>query len=122
MKSEELRIGNCVRYLGSDTIVSVVSDGFISTLKSGAIAVGQADPIPLTKEWLFKLGFKDQTSTFGVVRGSLIICGEYAKILYAEYIPFMVLDIGGNRMPLHHIKHVHQLQNLLSALTSKELI
>ena len=70
------------------------------------------NPIPLTEEWLKDLGF---------VAGNLPVFEGYVKIRFMFNSPPLVLDIDNHRMPLHHVKYVHQLQNLYYALTSEEL-
>src|SRR5690606_14147060 len=67
-------------------------------------------PIPLTEEWLIKLGFHE-------------IFGVYA--VYGREINLKLMDgywdvsFQGKHVSL--IKHVHQLQNLYFALTDQEL-
>lgn len=134
MKAEELRIGNYVRYLGVDTTINVVSNGFISTLKSGAIAVGQADPIPLTEEWLLKFGFEK----YDWINGYFIKCnGKHLFIQFYEpdnthqilvFFTKITQDRRGHLMhgrdyfiPKNSKQYVHQIQNLYFALTGKEL-
>ncbi len=67
-------------------------------------------PIPLTKEWLVKLGFK-------------LWCGSYErndiKIFEVECGMF-VLEGDGKSIG-NIFNHVHQLQNLYFALTGEEL-
>lgn len=115
MKAEELRIGNYVRYLGGDTTVNVVSNGFISTLKSGAIAVGQADPIPLTEKWLLSFGFEwiDESFLYADERHCIS-----ERIGSFTFEPFCTTDSDC----WISINHVHQLQNLYFALTGEELV
>lgn len=65
------------------------------------------EPIPLTEEWLLKLGFNKE-ECFYILKG---VCLE------DEYDGRYRLDGQSDCF----IKHVHQLQNLYFALTSVEL-
>lgn len=70
------------------------------------------EPIELTEEWLFKLGYKrdkneycvsgfDRFNVFQSVKGPYIFCDDEKSIRYVEY--------------------VHELQNIFFALTGEEL-
>ena len=65
---------------------------------------------------LLKIGFVDETSSFNVKRASLNISGEYFKLVYSESIPYIALDIGGNKMPLHNIKTIDKVKELIEIL------
>lgn len=106
MKANELRIGN---------FVNLISDGHenepdtfqwgIDDYEFYSDRMSFIKPIPLTEEWLLKLGFgKD---------------GESPKRIKLD-CDFGVVEIWVNgRNPL--VKYVHQLQNLYFALTGEEL-
>ena len=72
------------------------------------------EPIPLTEEWLVKLGFElfqDENDAFPSYHH------KYSFVLDEKFQPS---DVG---FPIAHIefKYVHQLQNLYFALTGEEL-
>ncbi len=106
MTAKELRIGNWVYDEGDlenpIQIVNIQEDN-TSWLK----------PIPLTEEWLVKLGFVSNPYQ-----------DIYAKV--SDTISF-VIDVDKTRGYLElyskgvDLKHVHQLQNLYFALTGEEL-
>jgi len=101
MKANELRIGNLV----TDSI------GIVEIGKNGKIDWGDIyNPIPITEEWLIKLGFKKNITTDLYPTFSYDIVNVNDSIVY-------VLNYGF----VNHIKYVHQLQNLYFALTENEL-
>ena len=118
MKANELRIGNWVLYEGKaeklydfEHDLSLVSFETSPTgTWSPAINHSGIFPIPLTEEWLLRLGIQ-----FGFD--------------FAEVFSVRMEDNGGltveqyseGRFELPHIKYVHQLQNLYFALTGQEL-
>lgn len=102
MKSQELRIGNWVnKDLSVDDIVTIQVE--IGDLLSNEV-IENLYPIPLTEEWLLRLGIKDSD------KRSLGIWNNGAAI-YFDY---------GDEKSLK-LNYVHQLQNLYYALTGEEL-
>ena len=108
MEATELRIGNW--------ILNGIGEKFqangetIGNFMAGQMVLGNFNPIPLTEEWLLKLGFRkmvtqDKHPTF--LREGI---HWNDGIIYVSQLGF-----------LNHIKSVHQLQNLYHALTGKEL-
>lgn len=86
---------------------SVVSDYVVDS--------DSAYPIPLTEEWLLKLGFAH--GSFGIDRGELSIItkgmDEYYENGRTYFNSWCILE--------HQPEYVHQLQNLYFALTGEEL-
>lgn len=120
MKSNELRIGNYIKWLHeeSESIV-VVNSATINTIDYGNKHPEAEDfarglwytPIPLTSEILEKCGFE--------------LRDGYLK----NYPLYSITSQNGKEqiqitdyMSLPQIKYLHQLQNLYFALTGKELI
>jgi len=102
MKASELRIGNWVDLVGSNSSFQI--DTIYDNELSGI------EPIPLTEEWLERLGFE----------------GYSMDIDKDGYYHIDVSFLGGvnvyiNDVELSHINHVHQLQNIYHALTGNEL-
>lgn len=114
INATELRICNYANIEGHEVIV----DGrVICDLWMGRFA--SAEPIPITEEWLIKLGYKknideDECPYLYAVKGKTSLF-ERENGYYNFHIED-VLDEGIN------IKYVHQLQNIYFALTGKELI
>jgi hypothetical protein len=120
MKASELRIGNLLRdkvtktelkviKLTEKDIVTFVIDRSKFPLQDG----WGIEPIPLTEEWLFKLGFE----TDHIEWWNGIIClGIFKDGIY--YLPTDQISFRIGK----EIEYVHQLQNLYFALTGEELI
>ena len=83
---------------------------------------GLIDPIPLTEEWLKRLGFH-HTIEDGIEfwidspNCDMMITKESPKHFSARRYS----ELDGSSMWLCYIKYVHQLQNLYYALTGEEL-
>ena len=113
MKANELRIGNLIYgYSGRVCAISSINESFIKIRNDqDTILLCDCKPIPLTEDWLVKLGF--ESNPYQDRYENKVIQVECNKLRgYTE------LWIDG--MP--HIKYVHQLQNLYFALTGEELI
>ena len=142
-KTEELRIGNLVNYLGNKHVVMGLSTGFVkldcileetdnpsfpSRYKN--INANQIEPIPLTKEILLESGFKESKE----------VCTTYIQKLDTYFLSpsinlYAYLDkqggvVSGFRLIqgqnrrgniLSGILNVHQLQNLIYMLAGQEM-
>lgn len=117
--AKELRIGNWVSYLGSNTQINSISIGepcgYVSTFKSGIIIQNQIEPISLTEDLLLKCGFEekqwgdeDDPPVF-YKNGLTISCKTWGKDSF--YLNSYDIDVT----------FLHQLQNIYYALTGKEL-
>lgn len=71
-------------------------------------------PIPLTEEWLVKLGFERIENNWKCLNL------QFATISW-ERLAGLTLSFEKESIYLPHIKSVHQLQNLYFALTGQEL-
>lgn len=116
IKPSDLRIGNWIRERGRQYEFTV-SSGTFSYME---IHKDFFEPIPLTEQWLERLGFENEKI------GGLIFT-DY-KMMDSSLEVLMVLGNTGKwqiAFEKHnlqvYIKYVHELQNLYSALTGKEL-
>jgi len=116
MKASELRIGNYVKdpYNKEIRLVSVDKDA------------SMLSPIPLTEEWLLKLGALKDLMTSGLFKIRLkeytleIMMNGFSGTLIKE--PSWWITIKGYNDKVTFTKmYVHQLQNLYHALTGEEL-
>lgn len=139
MKPQDIRIGNYVYYEHTTHIVSGihgnkvyswwVKDGepvieYESKDISGTLeenpymdVISQYEPIPLTEEWLIKLGFEKLTdSNDGFKNTTYTYTKGISFIVYFDGIRLSTNFWMGNE------KHyVHQLQNLFYVLSGEEL-
>lgn len=118
MKASELRIGNYVFYRNVET------DEWTNDLpiEDGQEIDGadEYEPIPLTEEWLVKLGFEP---LIGRVFYSIDVPNNGPFWLeYTDDLTQLFYTIDGEYTIGKNIQYVHQLQNLYFALTGDELI
>lgn len=103
MKASELRISNWVHLCdGIDTYEIQVQYDTFSKVKFNP---SYWKPIPLTEEWLLKFGFKPLGKDWQ--KNGIIIHTRKRGFVLRKSVPI--------------IEYVHQLQNLVYALTGKEL-
>lgn len=115
MKANELRIGNYVSV--NDLIVSVnrIEVGKFWATHNDLLFFQGIDtkPIPLTEEWLLKLGFEKKLIQYN---NFYCRCKWTIEVNADEYSVYNQYD-----RYLNTIKYVHQLQNLYFDLTGEEL-
>ena len=147
MESTDLRIGNYVYYENTTHIISGIMGNKIYSwwVKDGIAVIeyeqkdiggaqvenpymdviSQYEPIPLTEEWLLKLGFslKDYKEGYigiehkagGIITDFVLtypkVMGEFQKHFAWEH----------SKWKYNTIEYVHQLQNLFYILTNEEL-
>lgn len=106
MKASELRIGNYVLHRGKikATNIEIIDDARV-------VSEILVEEIPLTEEWLVKLGFKENAFGFGLDRFPTYIKGDGDFFEPAHSDDYHFPDL----------EYVHQLQNLYFALTGEEL-
>lgn len=144
MKATELRIGNLI--LSPDGKIYYVSNLSLDIDDEyneliGAVMLGKTtheilkeerevywNPIPLTEDWLLKLGFKEEV-TYGygwTTEKGLEFHRNGVSIVFfqGEYAYAYKVYDGGTSDEWYSqttIKFIHQLQNLYFALTGEEL-
>lgn len=119
----EARIGNLVRYDNKVFKIDTISREFptLNTTKYGIGVVTWADlqPIPLTEEWLLKLGADKYNPGRYMLKLS-----ETLIIFWNIGDDYFICELSSRSTHVCYFnekKHVHQLQNLFYALTEKEL-
>ena len=135
MKAQDLRIGNLVNLRDEIVSISSVSTSHLSTFINRCnfaerhFSYDNIQPIPLTEEWLLRMGFTNIDTTSIYVKSMHKIGTNKLKSL-AVYInednyTVAIVDYytGVEKTDLLHLdyKSVHQLQNLYYALTNQEL-
>lgn len=143
MKIEELRIGNKIIVTSMDFDGNEIIDiATINTLsKGGGVTLDFEDedemqmfthledckPIPLTEEWLLKFSFEEDIYTcpengFKIVDGwSLFDKENQLAIKCYDDFSFSIYNTKEVEVVIKDPKSVHQLQNLVYALTGEEL-
>ena len=129
MKASELRVDNLVNYEGRVCEVITISqngdlelayldrppsDPFILT----ELDILEIEPIPLTEDWLIKLGFDKERNAHDTT--DLYIHDIISLSNKGDYFSCAIHTLLTYPLPTK-IKNVHQLQNLYFALTGEEL-
>ena len=128
MKAEELRIGNILQYRddervkvhlrGTPFVVSADDILFLSEQESQGNIVDYVEPINITKELLFKCGFKHHNTDecFKEYKSESMI------IEHNEYLnEFNLMYELYNEVKYSELNYVHDIQNLHYILTKEEL-
>ncbi|WP_312306591.1 hypothetical protein [Chryseobacterium sp.] len=118
---QELRIGNLVKYV-DDGEIKVINGSAIKYLENAQrlFQLFPFEPIELTEEWLLKMGFDllHKGKFRNVYDYSLDHRFGYSDNHGLVYVDSALTFVGNS---FSHIKFVHQLQNLVFALTGEEL-
>ncbi len=102
-------------------VKTIYSDGDIALELDNEIvdiSINDVSPIPLTEEWLVKLGFNKNPGNFFIKKLEHTYSAKISINLRMNSIQVCTGGYGFNVK----IKYVHQLQNLFIALTGEELI
>ena len=128
MEARELRIGNLIKSgNGIYKVVAVSVQGVEIMIpydkdvnsQSGHILNSAStiiNPIPLTEEWLVKLGFN-----YGGIWIELMGLMSYGRILQHKGMGAKSTAFYINEQFIANIQYLHELQNLYFALTGTEL-
>lgn len=138
MKAQELRIGNLVFAPWINKVVEVeeisyMDNSLIYKKELGEyalndLAIDKYEPIPLTEQWLLKFGFvystKPVPDDVNPFKG-LNFGHDFYQLgnieFQSHYISYTDKTIAIWASDNYTIKYVHQLQNLIFALTGEEL-
>jgi len=133
MKATELRIGNLTQDSKGNLlkVIGLTDDNisyYVVDRSKFPLEVGwQAEPIPLTEEWLVKFGFEEYSKH---INGDFELCIKSDKpshhivvrITRSNFSVFNHSECDFTQIQfINRVKHVHQLQNLVHALTGEEL-
>lgn len=125
MKNTDFRIGNYVmdEVSGELMVISELGESIVATVvnrdKYPLPDGWQMAPIPITEEWLERLGFVlgDGTVEVWVNKSGFSICRTSAGYLKYCILQFDSISVIGEAS----IDYVHQLMNLYYSLTGEEL-
>ena len=123
----ELRIGNLVKWYDVSKVLELHSEK--NKFDNVCIECEESfewteynklEPIPLTEEWLLKVGFQERKDTSNFSNfwiGENPLTRDWLFVIkgFKEDNDFFFMN------GFHKIKYVHQLQNLYFALTGAEL-
>ena len=129
IQANELRIGNLVSFEGmAETIASIHSDNTVRLRdkvgkEHGCFYTSLIKPVPLTEEWLLKMGFL-KIKNKGLQKDEYPYA--YTKTLHfwlaqRDYIDRFCVYYKNTSTNYVYIGYLHQLQNLYFALTGEEL-
>lgn len=105
MDKKELRLGNIISFDGMEHIVNETT--FM-------IHESKLEPIPLTEQWLVKLGF-EKIDDYSI---------HYKKDIFNWYSNGIVIEFDNGITGYNHYsdcKNIHQIQNLYFAIYEEEL-
>ncbi len=112
MKAQELRIGNYLKIIETNQDTEIYLLGIQHILECEVKGIpSNYSPIPVSPEWLEKLGFENKH--IFKIKGNF----SMSKHPYRDDIYHLV----GYANSIIVIEYVHQLQNLFFALTGEEL-
>ena len=117
MDAHKLRIGNLFQEQNTKEVIMVTELSQFKIGFSGSFkGEWQAKPIPLTEEWLLKLGFektKENFCTYDLSKISIYMPSIYYEEGRTYFNSWVIIE----KSP----ETVHQLQNLFFCLCGKEL-
>jgi hypothetical protein len=112
INTDDLKRGNLIEYIGKAYVV----DG----LNKSSVFIGEMiidsnviNPIPITSEWLEKLGFIKEGNNVWLNSPLKIGINAGGSVSWVYYFD--------RHLSLTQLKHVDQLQNLFFVLTGEEL-
>lgn len=135
MKAQDLRLGNYINALedydqaiasqvialsSGDADIDEYGNRILFYTLNGEYAPEQCtvEGIPITSDWLVRLGFEEGSDDYGFLDNDysieFIVLKDCMSVLFRYYDDSICFS-------LDHIKYVHQLQNLFFALTGKEI-
>lgn len=119
MNATEVRLGNWInkkyKDYGTDQFYWSNAQVISNDIEGITVYPDNYKAIPLTEEWLVKMGF-DGNPNNGYVKNFI----ELGYIVQDEYFEFEYFRQGISSL-IVQVKYVHQLQNLYFALTGQEL-
>lgn len=119
MEAKELRIDNWFDPYYSEAKQATLSDiSTINIAENDERYQNVSKPIPLTEEWLVKLGFESQKTSH---TDRMVYWSRCITIEYLKSGSVWITILGIKRKDWNICRYVHQLQNLYFALTGEEL-
>lgn len=130
MNAKDLRIGNIVHYKVEDELddrkewneVDIIDAEDILSIEDYESKKQNHpySPIPLTDEWMIRLGGRDRGG-YSILTLDVSIYGEETRIVFELLNGMLTLYANDERVCFYKDPSVHQFQNLYFALTGEEL-
>ncbi len=140
MNIRELRIGNLVEYFNELHEITAIASfdgefGKVTLRKDNEyldVNIGHIEPTEITAEWLKKVGFEGKV----VLDHKELLLKSYSKLINYKIFVSVLFENGEfnsvsvlfddgydeySYRDLEHIQYVHELQNLIHALTGEKL-
>ena len=128
-QATQLRVGNLFRFISTDSIEQVadIRTAGIKTPTINNVLITDIEPIPLNEDWLVRFGFEKDINT------SWFRIGYFAEMEDVSNRMIIGYNTVSNRLGCYQegdangifaqktFQYVHQLQNLIFALTGTEL-
>jgi hypothetical protein len=115
IKASDYRIGNIIYQNGKITIIDSLERSVNDWDRTNYKRTIDTNPIPLTEEWLLKFGFDYYKSNNSYQLDTKLGFSIWGRIISGFNVYYESDEIGET------FKYVHQLQNLIFALTGNEL-
>lgn len=121
MEANELRIGNLFieKHCGETITVESISKERIG-FSGEFYGKWQAEPIPITEEWLLRFGF-DKGEEYYLNKNLDSKEGIFEKMCYDLQNKEFTINCNNYDGYCVEVEYIHQLQNLYFALTGEEL-
>ena len=114
MEANELRIGNWYKHPMAFEPSQITDTDFISSF------IDKFEPIPLTEEWLLKMGF-EADGYDGDYGKAYKVSGIWSCVDLQMWSNKEIHFVTNSGCTVAKLEHVNQLQNLYFALTGEEL-
>jgi hypothetical protein len=120
MKANELRVGNLVFFRGREIVVHAK---LLVSIEEKEYEDDYIQPIPLTLEILTKCGFEkdDDAGNWNSPKHDIYRVGSFKVGIKEDFIGWYNQVDDDFYSYFVQVKHLHQLQNLVYALTGEEL-
>ncbi len=117
IRANELRIGNWVNWAKEPVQITELMDGICNTTKAHLCYYKYIDPIPLSEDILLKSGFVVEYKSEWTIKYTYK-SDERFGYDWNKTFDWRMRFLGEH---FQHIKHLHQVQNIIYSLTGEEL-
>jgi hypothetical protein len=127
MNAKDFRIGNYIHYHIEDRMDERKEWDELSQIDYDDLRClttyednSEYRPIPLTEEWLLKFGFVSERTAFLMGFHNKLFSG-LISVEYDKLVQMHIISIGEFK-DITRVAFIHELQNVIHALTGEELI